>query len=157
MVIRVVGEQLGNPESRVTLDRATDALGIPRAQLHWRISRADRESIARGLALFARELGRRQLGRVRIEVEGHSPKSVSDEDVADFDFSPTQSFHHMGTARMHQDPTRGVVDRDCRVHDVANLFVAGSAVFPSTSMATPTLTLVALALRLAAHLRTELA
>jgi choline dehydrogenase-like flavoprotein len=54
---------------------------------------------------------------------------------------------------MHSDPAQGVVDADCRVHGVANLFVAGSSVFPTGGTAPPTLTIVALALRLADHLR----
>jgi choline dehydrogenase-like flavoprotein len=59
---------------------------------------------------------------------------------------------HMGTTRMHPDPEQGVVDADCRVHSVENLYVAGSAVFPTGGVAPPTLTIVALALRLADHL-----
>jgi choline dehydrogenase-like flavoprotein len=60
--------------------------------------------------------------------------------------------HHVGTTRMHSDPLRGVVDADCRVHGVANLHVAGSSVFPTAGASNPTLTLVALALRLADRL-----
>jgi choline dehydrogenase-like flavoprotein len=56
--------------------------------------------------------------------------------------------HHMGTTRMHDDPRFGVVDRECRVHSLENLFVAGSSVFPTGGYANPTLTLLALALRL---------
>jgi choline dehydrogenase-like flavoprotein len=62
-------------------------------------------------------------------------------------------WHRMGTTRMHADPRDGVVDADCRVHGVSNLFVAGSSVFPTSGTAGPTLTIVALALRLARHLR----
>ena len=58
-------------------------------------------------------------------------------------------WHHMGATRMHTDPAQGVVDADCRVHGVSNLFVAGSSVFPTGGIAAPTLTIVALALRLA--------
>jgi choline dehydrogenase-like flavoprotein len=58
----------------------------------------------------------------------------------------------MGTTRMHPDPGRGVVDADGRVHGVANLYIAGSSVFPTSGSANPTLTIVALALRLADHL-----
>ena len=65
--------------------------------------------------------------------------------------------HHMGTTRMHADPHRGVVDADCRVHGIANLYVAGSSVFPTSGAANPTLTIVALALRLAGHLQNRLA
>ena len=64
--------------------------------------------------------------------------------------------HHMGTTRMHRDPRHGVVDADCRVHGLANLFVAGSSVFPTGGYVNPTLTLVALALRLADHLKVVL-
>jgi choline dehydrogenase-like flavoprotein len=63
----------------------------------------------------------------------------------------------MGTTRMHGDPTHGVVDADCRVHGIDNLYVAGSSVFPTGGFAHPTLTIVALAVRLAAHLRGRLA
>ena len=62
-------------------------------------------------------------------------------------------WHHMGTTRMSDDPGRGVVDADCLVHGVSNLYVAGSSVFPTGGTAAPTLTIVALALRLADHVR----
>ena len=58
----------------------------------------------------------------------------------------------MGTARMSTNPVNGVVDADCKVHSVANLFIGGSAVFPTGGANPPTLTIVALALRLADHL-----
>jgi choline dehydrogenase-like flavoprotein len=67
----------------------------------------------------------------------------------------TDASHHIGTTRMSDDPKRGVVDRHCKVHGVANLYVAGSSVFPSSGHANPTFTIVALALRLAAHLHTR--
>jgi choline dehydrogenase-like flavoprotein len=62
----------------------------------------------------------------------------------------------MGTTRMHRDPAFGVVDENCRVHSVANLYVAGSSVFPTGGASNPTLTIVALALRLADHLKVRL-
>ena len=64
--------------------------------------------------------------------------------------------HHIGTARMGNDPRTSVVDRNCRVHGIDNLFVASAATFPTSSQANPTLTLVAFSLRLASHLRTLL-
>jgi choline dehydrogenase-like flavoprotein len=63
----------------------------------------------------------------------------------------------MGTARMHADPAFGVVNADCRVHGLSNLYVASSAVFPTAGAANPTLTIVALALRLADHIKRQLA
>ena len=62
----------------------------------------------------------------------------------------------MGTTRMHVDPTLGVVDENCRVHGMANLYVAGSSVFPTGGANNPTLTIVALALRLADHVKKKL-
>jgi choline dehydrogenase-like flavoprotein len=67
--------------------------------------------------------------------------------------SLSSGMHHMGTTRMHDDPRQGVVDANCRVHDLANLYVAGSSVFPTGGVANPTLTNVALAIRLADHLK----
>ncbi len=64
--------------------------------------------------------------------------------------------HHMGTTRMSDDPKKGVVDRNCRVHGLANLFVGGSSVFATCGFCNPTFTITALAVRLADHLRTEL-
>ena len=61
--------------------------------------------------------------------------------------------HHMGTTRMHPDPARGVVDEHGLVHGTSNVFVTGSSVFPTAGWAPPTLTVIALALRLADHLR----
>ena len=65
--------------------------------------------------------------------------------------------HHLGTTRMHDDPKQGVVDADCKVHGIANLFVAGSAVFPTYGASNPTLNLLALTLRLADHLKKVMA
>jgi choline dehydrogenase-like flavoprotein len=139
-------EQAPNRASRVTLGEERDALGMRRVMVDWRLSEADRRSIAESVAALARAFGAAGLGHV------HSRPL---EDVA-FWASVTGGAHHLGTARMHADPRRGVVDRDCRVHGISNLYVAGSAVFPTTGFSNPTLTIVALALRLAERLRTVL-
>lgn len=60
----------------------------------------------------------------------------------------------MGTTRMHIDPKQGVCDANGRVHGLANLYMAGSSLFPTVGFANPTYTITALALRLADHLRT---
>ena len=93
--------------------------------------------------MLARQLGRHGLGRLQVLVE---------DDEFTWPAELGGGRHHMGTTRMHADPKRGVVDANCRVHDVENLYVAGSSVFPTSGAANPTLTLVALALRLADHL-----
>ena len=66
------------------------------------------------------------------------------------------TWHHMGTTRMHDSPLHGVVDRNCRVHGMSNLYLAGSSVFPTAGANFPTITLAALTFRLAAHIEREL-
>ncbi|MEO6577749.1 MAG: GMC family oxidoreductase, partial [Candidatus Limnocylindria bacterium] len=136
-----------NPDSRIQLGTARDALGMPRAELDWRLSPADRESIVRALELLGAELGRAELGRLQVSFDADEPGWPDDLEGG---------WHHMGTTRMHDDPRHGVVDRDCRAHGIRNLYVAGSSVFTTAGSATPTLTIVALALRLAAHLEASL-
>lgn len=139
-------EQVPNPDSRVTLSSERDALGLRRIRLDWRLTEQDRRSLVEHMRSLAMEFGALGIGRMRIDVQddGQWPAEV------------TGGSHHMGTTRMHDDPRRGVVDRDCRVHGVDNLYVAGSSVFPTSGAANPTLTLVALTLRLADHLKPRL-
>ena len=130
-----------NPESRVTLDRDVDAHGVRRAKLAWKLTDLDRRSIWGSMELVARELATTGRGRVLLDANDSDPwRDVSG------------GAHHMGTTRMSDDPTRGVVDGNGRVHGVSNLYIAGSSVFPTVGFANPTLTIVALALRLADHL-----
>ncbi len=140
-------EQAPNRDSRVTLSDELDPLGLPRARLDWRLGELDLASITRSVRALARAFGAAGIGHVYSRPE-------QEEGFWD---RIEGGFHHMGTARMHDDARRGVVDRDCRVHDVANLYLAGSCVFPTTGFANPTLTIVALAARLARHLRVEAA
>ncbi len=137
-------EQIPNPESRITLADTVDRFGKRRAHLAWRLTEDDFRTARRAVELLGEELGRFGLGRARLE------PGIRLEDS----YSP--GFHHMGSTRMQADPKRGVVDRDCRVHGVENLHVAGSSVFCTSGYANPTLTLIALALRLADRLKTKL-
>jgi len=138
-------EQVPNPDSRVTLSDEKDALGMRRAQLDWRLSELDRLCVRRAQKLLALEVGRSGFGRLRSELE--------DEEV--LLAGARGGAHHMGTTRMGRDPGRSVVDPDCKVHGLSNLFVGGSSVFPTGGFANPTLTIVALTLRLADHIRTR--
>jgi len=140
-----VGEQSPNPDSRVTLAEERDRLGLRKAQLDWRLTELDARSVRRTVEIAADALGRALAGRARILVSQRRPWPET-----------TGRSHHMGTTRMHEDPRRGVVDADCRVHGLANLWIAGSSVFPTCGYANPTLTLVALAHRLADRLPREL-
>jgi choline dehydrogenase-like flavoprotein len=134
-------EQAPHPDNRITLSEERDRFGLPKAALHWRWRAFDQDQLVRLHAVVAGELERLGLGRV--EVVSTAPPDPN-------------AHHHMGTTRMHQDPRRGVVDQHGRVHGLANLFVAGSSLFPTAGFANPTLTIVALALRLAEHLEQAL-
>lgn len=153
-VLFAIAEQAPNRLSRITLGSEKDALGSPRARIDWRLSEQDRRTFAQMPELLAGEFGRLGIGRVH--------KAVWLDDEAPYlyrgDFSRIlePGRHHSGTTRMAHDPARGVVDADCQVFGVSNLSVAGSSVFPTIGSANPTLTIVALALRLADHLKTRL-
>jgi len=136
-----------NPESRITLGTDLDQLGQRRVKLDWRLSHIDKRSVRRTVELLATELGQAGLGRLQILID--DPPTSWPADLVG-------AWHHMGTTRMSHDPRLGVVDANCRVHGVSNLFVAGSSVFPTAGSGTPTLLLVALALRLAEHLKAQL-
>jgi choline dehydrogenase-like flavoprotein len=142
------GEQAPRADSRVILAQQTDALGMPRLRVDWRYSAGDVESLRRTLDLFAGEIESSGAGRLEYRAE------TLEEDLLRFG---AYGGHHIGTARMGSDPRTSVIDADCRVHSVRNLYVAGSAAFPTSSQANPTLTLLALSLRLGAHLSRRLA
>ena len=136
-------EQTPNPDSRVTLSDETDALGLRRTRLDWRLTEQERRSLIANIVDLGSELAAAGVGRMRplLPDDGLWEQRVGG------------GSHHMGTTRISDDPTRGVVDRNCRVHGVDNLYVAGSSVFPTSGSANPTLNIVALAYRLADHLK----
>ena len=137
-------EQQPNRNSRVTLGTGRDALGMAQLCVDWRYTPSDVDTVQRALALLARDIERSGIGRL-----DYDPATVEDEMTR----YGAYGGHHIGTARMGTDPRSSVVDASCRVHSVENLYIAGAAVFPTSSQANPTLTIVALALRLAAHLK----
>jgi choline dehydrogenase-like flavoprotein len=139
-------EQQPNPDSRVTLGSQRDQLGTPEPVIDWRFLDEDKSKAADTIRMLGTEIGRAGFGRLR--------SSFGEDDAWPKDFFGNQ--HHMGTTRMHRDPSLGVVNENCRVHSVANLYVAGSSVFPTGGASNPTLTIVALALRLADHLKLQL-
>jgi len=143
-------EQAPNPASRITLSTERDELGMPRAKLDWRLTELDRRSFRDFYEVLGREMGRAGVGRVQMR------PWVLEKDDAPWPSSVGGGWHHMGTTRMHPDPKQGVVNPDCQVHGIANLSVAGAAVFPTAGAANPTLTLVAMSLRLSDHLKSRL-
>ncbi|WP_207478170.1 GMC oxidoreductase [Arenibaculum pallidiluteum] len=136
-------EQVPDRHSRVMLAADSDRLGCRKLRVEWRLGEMEKRTLAAVQDLLAREAGRLGLGAVQ----------VRDLDM-DKPFPAASSLSHfMGTTRMSADPRRGVVDADCRVHGVGNLYVAGGSVFPTAGANMPTANIVALALRLADHLR----
>lgn len=160
VLCQVFAEQELNPDSRVTLTGEVDRLGMPKGSLHWAHTDLDRRSIEAGLERVGRALGRAGIGRLQRTL-GSAVRGSGTGLLSRFDIDPTATTddfhlahgnHHMCTTRLAADPTQGVVDTDLRVHGTANLYVAGSSVFATPGVAAPTITLVALAVRLADHL-----
>ena len=137
-------EQAPDPASAVTLTGERDPLGMPRLRIDLRYGDADATSVVAGLAVIDRDLRGAGLGRL----EYHCPP---EERAARVREQMTDGYHQIGTIRMAAAASHGVVDADCRVHGTPNLFVAGSAVFPTSGQANPTLLITALSARLAAH------
>lgn len=139
----LIGEQAPNPDSRITLSRERDSLGLNRVQLDWRLSPIDKYTIERSQQIIAEEFARSGLGQLQSELT---------EDDTSWQ-SVRGSYHHIGTTRMSINPKQGVVNEQCQVHGVSNLYVAGSSVFPTSGLSNPTLTIIALAVRLADHIK----
>src|SRR5271166_3402171 len=139
-VITSTIEQEPNPDSRVTLTNDIDSLGLRRVQLNWQLCDRDLKTIRVLSIKSAQEMAR--LNRARVQL---APFILD----ADLEIPATGFGHHMGTTRMSADPRHGVVDENCRVHGIQNLYLAGSSVFPKCGGRNPTLTIVLLALRLA--------
>lgn len=153
-----------NPDSRVLLDEeAVDVFGMPRAVLDWRLTELDHVSMRKLAEVIGSELARTGLGRLKLH--GWFLEEPADDWMTRFHESPEAkrfsyldwiSNHNIGTTRMADDPRQGVVDANCKLHHVDNFWIAGSSVFPTSGSAQPTFSIVALALRLADHLKQEL-
>ncbi len=149
VALRVRSEQVPNPESRVTLSDKRDVLGLNQIKLDWRMDGSEKRSMRAMSQFLASQFERLGLGEVR-------PSGWLESDDENWPADLVGGPHHMGTTRMSDDPKLGVVDRDCCVHGFKNLFIAGSSVFPTSGYANPTLTIIALAVRLADHLKRNL-
>ncbi|TCP39582.1 GMC oxidoreductase [Rhodovulum marinum] len=144
-LLKYEAEQRPDRTNRITLDPVeTDALGMPRPVLTWSPSADDMEAVRQSAMLFGQFAGAAGLGRIQLEDYGDDPY-----------WGTTTAWHQLGALRMADSPTSGVVDRDCRVHGTQALYVASGAVFPTVGRANPTLTIVALSVRLADHLKTR--
>jgi choline dehydrogenase-like flavoprotein len=137
------GEQAPNPQSRILLDDTSDELGVRRARIDLRFDSQDYDSIMRSHRIVDMRL--KSLGIGELHYTSDIPMDSIKRQARD-------GFHQIGGARMSRNPQEGVVDANCRLHAVPNLHVASSAVFPTSGQANPTLTIVALAMRLASRL-----
>ena len=141
-------EQVPNWDSHVRLTERTDRFGMPRLHVNWRYSELDVRTVATAFRLLQRDLAQSALGELTLDPDEADIETVIRRDGA-------YGGHHIGTARMAHEPAQGVVDENCLVFGIHNLYVAGSAVFPTSGQANPTLTIVALAIRLAHHIEAE--
>lgn len=149
--VMVVIGQSPNRDSRITLSDKKDRFGLRQLALDWRLTALDRATVRIAADEMGHALARHDVGRVRLE-------SWATQQDAELPLSEEVggSSHHMCTTRMSDDPATGVVDRDGRVHGLANLYMSGSSVFASPGVSNPTFTIVQLVLRLADHLNVRL-
>ena len=153
--LRVSCEQVPNRNSRVLLAEEKDRFGMRRAALDWRTTDVERRTIKLMVTAFGHYLASRGYGNVKLAdwllIDDSPIPGVAEDPYLG------AAWHHMGTTRMATVPEEGVVDPNCRVFGVGNLYIVGSSVFPTGGEANPTLTIVQLTLRLCDHLDRMLA
>ena len=138
-------EQEPNIASRVYLDDEKDKLGMRKLVLDWKLSNRSFNSSLRLMRLLDEHFRRYGVGQIEQELT----------EIEELPY--TDASHHLGTTRMSADPKTGVVDANCQVYGVDNLYIAGSSVFPTAGHANPTLTIAAMSLRLADYLKKRVA
>jgi choline dehydrogenase-like flavoprotein len=100
--------------------------------------------------VLGQQVGIAGIGRIRLQ------EQLRDKDDQSMPANTSPGWHHQGTTRMSEDPKKGVVDANCKVHGIDNLFVAGSSCFPNGGAVNPTLSIVALSIRLADHIKMKM-
>jgi choline dehydrogenase-like flavoprotein len=145
--LMVACEQVPNPDSRLTLADEPDAFGVPRISVDWRLGETEHRTMTTMVDAVTAEFKRLGLGAIRREEWLDQPEAWGSV-VRD-------TYHPAGSTRMGADATDSVVDSHGRVHGLDNAFVVGSSTFPGAGAANPTLTIVAMALRLAERLKTS--
>jgi len=144
---QLIVEPEPDPDSRVTLSPTQkDQLGMNRVRVDWRLTQKVQRTFDRTLAILADDMRKSGVAEVALDAPLEGGKWPADIEG---------TWHHMGTTRMHDSPSQGVVDSNCKVHGMSNLYIAGSSVFPTAGANFPTITLAALAFRLAEHIVTE--
>jgi choline dehydrogenase-like flavoprotein len=130
--------------SRIMLSKDKDEFGMRRSVVDWQVSDLTYRTIKTLTDVVSSEFERLDLGRL-------IPTAGLTEDQANWKQHFGDTFHHMGTTRMNREPEHGVVDCDLKIHGLDNMYVASCSVFPTSSYANPTFTMLALALRLSDH------
>jgi choline dehydrogenase-like flavoprotein len=150
--VRLMTETVANPDSQIALIEQRDSVGLKTASLNWQLTQKDRQCFT-SIANLTKDHFEGHMG-VTLELSDW----VNDKDSDWTKYINTNGHygHHMGTTKMGFSETDSVVDENCKLHDIDNLYVAGSSVFPAFGFANPTLTIVALSLRLADHLSVQL-
>ena len=150
MLVGLTSEQQPNPESRILLSDKLDALGVPRANVRWKLTDLTLHTMRKFAVTLQDQFRRAGIGEIELE-----PWLL--EDSSEWTSHINDQYHHIGTTRMNDSPRAGVVDRSCQVHGLPNLFIASSSVFPTSGHSNPTLTIIALCMRLADRLKQLLA
>jgi choline dehydrogenase-like flavoprotein len=141
------GEQLPHRASAISLTEARDATGLPRARIDYRFHEMDAQSVLRSHTLLDGWLRTNGLGELVYRL-------AEPQRAAEILSRAKHGTHQIGTTRMGSSAHDAVVDRNLKCFGLDNLYVASSSVLPTSSQANPTLTTIALALRLASHLAT---
>ena len=138
-------EQPPRLTNNLKLHDTLDALGVPKINMFWDdLSKIEKDTVVKSVKTMARELGLLGTGKIKFKNELLSGQAYKFDDSIN---------HHIGTTRMSNNRNTGVVDKNCKVFGISNLYVAGSSVFSTSSIVNPTYTIIAMSLRLGKHLK----
>jgi len=142
--LEVHAEQIPIADSRITILEEKDTLGVPKVCIDWKYCKQDVELAEKTLKAFAEDISAQGIGEFKYDEQNFEHELLR---------FGAYGGHHIGATRMGDDPQTSVVDKNCQVHDINNLFIASCSVFPTSSQANPTLTITAMAIRLADFLK----
>ncbi len=142
--LEVHAEQIPIADSRITIIDEKDTLGVPKVCIDWKYCKQDVELAEKTLKAFAEDISAQGIGEFKYDEQNFEHELLR---------FGAYGGHHIGATRMGDDPQTSVVDKNCQVHDINNLFIASCSVFPTSSQANPTLTITAMAIRLADFLK----
>jgi choline dehydrogenase-like flavoprotein len=148
--LAALSEMAPDPNSRITLSDARDQLGMRRTKIDWRVGELERRTASEYIRTIASEFRRLEVGSYDLK------QAAILEDEKAWVQMVADNSHHMGTTRMHESDKLGVVDSNCQVHGIDNLYIGSSAVFPTSGSSYPTLTILALCIRVADRLKDSL-